>query len=142
MAAAICTSLVAQGYPEYIDKIKILSAGCAAMDGSPAAPEAVTAMAAKGLAIKSHRARQIDKQLLAEADLVVTMGEGHLRRVTSEWPWAAEKTYTLRELADEDGDVIDPLGRGSEFYQQTGEELERLLRIMLKSVLGEPEKMD
>lgn len=136
MAAALCVSLIAKKYPEYKEKIKVLSAGCAAFEGSPATREAVKAIAARELSLTDHRARKLDAGVLLKADLIVTMSEGHWQYIVTNWPQVQAHTYTLKELAGEAGDVIDPLGLSEDFYQETAEELELLLSIMLDNVLG------
>ncbi len=138
MAAALCNDLIARYYPDYAGKIQISSAGCAAFDGDQASTEAVEVMAGYNISLDHHQACRVNEQLVADADLIITMGEGHRLYLLRNWPEVEGRTYTLRELADEYGDVSDPIGQGVEVYQETAAELERLLLLMLKRMLGEP----
>jgi len=142
MAAALCTRLIAKHYPEYQEQIKIFSAGCAAFEGSPATAEAITAMAAKDIALDDHQAKKVEASLLGAAELIVTMGEGNYHQLITNWPAVGGRLYTLREWGDEVGDVVDPLGQGQAAYDQTSEELERLIKIMLKKLLGDSQKFN
>jgi len=138
MAAALCTSLITKYYPHYDGQIQINSAGCSAGDGDLASREAIAVLTGKNLALESHRARRINQQLLADTDLIITMGEGHRNYIITKWPEFQTRIYTLRELAKEYGDVSDPFGQDHIVYQKTAAELERLLLIMLEQVLGKP----
>lgn len=61
-------------------------------------PEAVAAMASRGLDTSAHRSRRLSPEDLAKADLVVAMAREHVREAVlmsaSAWP----RTFTLKEL--------------------------------------------
>lgn len=61
-------------------------------------PEAVAAMASRGLDTSAHRSRRLSPEDLARADLVVAMAREHVREAVlmsaSAWP----RTFTLKEL--------------------------------------------
>jgi len=58
---------------------------------------------------------------LAEAEYVITMTEAQKRR------YGGERVYTLKELAGESGDVMDPYGMNEEIYLRTFSEIRRLI---------------
>lgn len=66
--------------------------------GVPAAPEAVRALARRGLSLEDHRSRTLDAALLAEADLVVTMERRHLQAVGVLDAQALERAFACRAL--------------------------------------------
>jgi protein arginine phosphatase len=71
--------------------------------------------------LKSHR------DLLAEADVVVTMTAEQKRLVAALADGHPRPTLTLRELAGETGDIGDPVGQGEDIYRACRDEIARLL---------------
>ena len=71
--------------------------------------------------LKSHR------DLLAAADIVVTMTAEQKRLVAALADGGARPTLTLRELAGETGDISDPVGQGEETYRACRDEIARCL---------------
>lgn len=62
---------------------------------------------------------------LAEAEYIITMTEAQKREVTRRY--GGERVYTLKELAGESGDVMDPYGLNEEVYLKTFSEIRRLI---------------
>ena len=73
MAEGIARDIVARRYPGAQSLVRVSSAGVGAQDGNPPTPEAVEAMAERGIDISSHRARKVTAEILAAADLVLAM---------------------------------------------------------------------
>lgn len=73
--------------------------------GSPAMPEAVAVMAARGLVLDEHRSRRIDPSILDQADLIIGMTREHVREVAVLDPSALARTFTLKELVRAGYDV-------------------------------------
>ena len=71
--------------------------------------------------LKSHR------ELLAAADVVVTMTAEQKRLVAALADGHTRPTLTLRELAGESGDIADPMGQGEETYRACRDEIARCL---------------
>lgn len=57
------------------------SAGIGALVGRPADPTAQALMAARGIDISGHRARQLTPDLIRAADLIIVMEDGHRKAV-------------------------------------------------------------
>jgi protein-tyrosine-phosphatase len=93
----------------------VLSAGLAAMIGSPAAPEAVETARRFGADLTSHTSRPVTVELIARTDHVFTMTRGHLTIFTSFFP---EAVGVVRLLAPEGEDIADPLGCELEVYEE------------------------
>lgn len=66
--------------------------------GAPATPPAVEVMANVGLDISRHRSRQVTRDLVEQADLVVTMARQHLIEVTLMVPAAWPGMFQVRDL--------------------------------------------
>jgi protein-tyrosine phosphatase len=73
--------------------------------GSPAMPEAVAVMAARGLVLEDHRSRRIEPSILDGADLILGMTREHVREVAVLDPSALARTFTLKELVRAGYDV-------------------------------------
>ncbi|MCE8052161.1 low molecular weight phosphotyrosine protein phosphatase [Halomonas daqingensis] len=99
---------------------RVASAGLAALAGRGVAPEALHLAEADGIDVREHRARQLDDQQLAEADLVLVMSEGQRREVTERWPQAMGKVMRLGHwLAQGQGlDIPDPYGRSPAVFER------------------------
>ncbi len=79
--------------------VRVSSAGIAAHEGDSATPEAVRALSERGVDISGHRARQVTAEMIAEADLVLTMTAAHKDAVVKLSSGAAGKVFTIREFA-------------------------------------------
>jgi protein-tyrosine-phosphatase len=79
--------------------------------GSPAAPEAVAVLAARGIDISAHRSRRLSAPLVAGADLVLGMAREHVREVVLMDPSAWSRSFTLKELVRR-GDAAGPWTKG------------------------------
>lgn len=101
---------------------RVASAGVAARDGAPVVSDSVRIASGWGVDLSTHRARRLDRDLVAAADLVVTMETGHLADVLRLVPNALPRSFAWLELArlatstsvDDatwDDDVADSTGR-------------------------------
>lgn len=110
--------------------VAVDSAGLSAADGSPAASEAEAVMRERGLDLSEHRSRRFTGSD-SEADLILTMTEGHKAEVILAYPEAAAKVYTLKEYAGQQGspDIDDPIGQGETEYRRVRDEIERAVRM-------------
>ena len=99
------------------DKWLIGSAGTWAKPGLPASDYAQKVMLARGLSMDSHRSRVVDKNILADYALVLTMEPGHKEALQTEFPDMAEKIYLLSEMAGVSVPVVDPIGAAYREYE-------------------------
>jgi len=112
------------------------------MSAFPASPEAVAAMAVRGIDIGSHMSAPVTSSDLAKADLVIAMTGAHKNALLSRFPEHASKVRTLAEvsLGTVSGDVDDPFGYGQDVYDRAAETIERGLFALsnrLKMLLDE-----
>lgn len=77
----------------------VRSAGVHAIAGHPAAEHTLVQASARGLDLHAHRANQLARSDIADADLVVTMTERQRTRAVRQVPAASRWTFTLPELA-------------------------------------------
>lgn len=106
--------------------VQVASAGTSARAGAPASEGSYLVALERGLDLSAHRSRQVTTELVREADLILTMGAAHSRRVSE--LGGAGKVHLLTEFAGEDGsDVPDPFGQDVSAYRETAERLERLM---------------
>ena len=93
MAEALLRARLATAAPE----VEIGSAGFV-LDGAPADPHAVRAMAKRGLDISGHRARRASAELLAGTSLILGMERRHIREAHALDPALFARSFTLPEL--------------------------------------------
>jgi protein-tyrosine-phosphatase len=120
------------------DDIGVTSAGTSAYEGAPASEGAYLVGLEAGLDLSEHRARLLDEHLVRQADLILTMGSGHLARV--ERLGGIGKSHLLGEYAGvtgEDPEVHDPFGGEVEVYRSTLRRLETLLARARDRLLGD-----
>lgn len=107
--------------------LKIASAGLATEDGLPASSFAQKAVLELGADLKEHRSQRIGEELVAEADLILTMTGGHRQWLEAHFPQSRGRTFTLAEFVGQPGDVVDPFGGTQDVYRQTASQLEELI---------------
>lgn len=77
----------------------VRSAGVRAIEGAPAAHASIVQARHRGLDLTAHRASQLHRHDVADADLVVTMTESQRDVAVRMVPAASRWTFTLAELA-------------------------------------------
>lgn len=121
LAEAIARRLAAE---RGITGIEVSSAGTSAWEGASASDGSLLVGLEEGLDLSTHRARTLDRALVAEHDVILVMGPHHLERV--EALGGAGKAHLLTAYASHDARreaIADPFGGGLEGYRQTYEEL-------------------
>ncbi|HHY81805.1 MAG TPA: low molecular weight protein arginine phosphatase [Clostridiales bacterium] len=116
--------------------IQVGSAGIAALPGMMASNQAVKVMQEFGVDLESHRTRQVNKKLLQEADLILTMTEGHKNAIQSWEPSVWSKIHTLKEYAGmEEKDISDPYGLDDDAYRKAAREIREALEKIVDKLL-------
>lgn len=116
MAAALMNKIASENDIDAISE----SAGIFATPGQPASENAIIAMKDYGIDLSDHVSRQITDDLVTEADLVLTMTEGHKMLTAGIAP---EKTFTICEFAGYEGEISDPFGGDVEEYKSVAGEI-------------------
>ncbi|MEO5798225.1 MAG: low molecular weight protein arginine phosphatase [Gemmatimonadales bacterium] len=124
LAAVILAARLAEA-PALRD-VLVSSAGTGARSGEPASEGSYLVALERGLDLSAHRSRMLTRELVAGADLILTMGASHLRQVTD--LGGADRAHLLTEWAGESAeDVDDPYGQAVEVYRETAEQLDQLM---------------
>ncbi|GEN29577.1 protein-tyrosine-phosphatase [Halovibrio variabilis] len=117
----ICRSPVAAAMlQEGLADIDVMSAGLAA--GKGGADERIAALAkADGYDLGQHQARSIDRNLLANADLILVMSAKQRQVIARQWPEMLGKTLLFgmwrTDKPIDDRDIPDPHQRSDEVCQ-------------------------
>ena len=123
--------------------IKSSSAGLFAVDGDEASEYAVKALKKLyGMDCDKHKAKQLDEEMVEDADLILTMTDSQKHAITETYDEYEDKVFTLKEFAvgpsgddDESVDVEDPYGGDMEEYMECAEEIKALLEIILSKII-------
>ena len=121
-----------------IEGMEVSSAGTGAWDGAPVSEGAYLVGLERGLDLSAHRARLLTRELVEEADLVLTMARHHRARVDE--LGGEGRVFVLGEYAGRDGDeaeVSDPFGGDLEVYRDTCVELEALIEAAVDRIVKE-----
>ena len=114
---------------------QIESAGTMGLDDYPASRHAIQVMDERGLDIAPHRARAVDHDIIAGADLVLAMTRNHVESLRHEFPAQASKLYLVSEMKDgRRYDIADPYGGSLDEYRVCADELEKLVDAGLEQI--------
>jgi protein-tyrosine phosphatase len=120
-----------------IDNVTVGSAGTGAWEGAPVSEGAYLVGLEHGLDLGEHRARLLTRDLVREADLVLTMSGHHLARVAE--LGGEHKVHLLGSYAGRDAshsEVPDPFGADLACYRTTFSELQELIGMVVSRVAG------
>ncbi|MEA4973875.1 Protein-arginine-phosphatase [bioreactor metagenome] len=122
-----CRSPMAEVFAELVFKnakldIQAQSRGLFVSESLPASDYAKLAVRNYGLSLENHMAKQLTKEDIEEADLILTMTIDHKKMLGNICP--PEKLYTLKGYAlGTDGDISDPFGQSPAIYLECAEEI-------------------
>ncbi len=114
------------------------SAGTGAWAGAPASEGAYLVGLERGVDLSAHRARLLTRELVAESDVILTMGHSH--RVRVEELGGVDKVHLLGEYAGQSGagaEVMDPFGGDIEGYRVTFDALGELVDAVVSRLVSE-----
>jgi protein-tyrosine-phosphatase len=135
LAEALLThALRERGAPD----VAVSSAGTGAWDGAPASEGAYLVGLERGLDLSGHRAQLLTREVVEQADLVLTMARHHRARVQE--LGGEGRVFVLGEYAgrtSDEAEVSDPFGGDLDVYRQTCEELEQLVAAVAERLVGE-----
>jgi len=121
-----------------VEGMDVSSAGTGAWDGAPVSEGAYLVGLERGLDLSAHRARLLTRELIEQADLVLTMARHHRARVDE--LGGEGRVFVLGEYAGREGDeaeVSDPFGGDLEVYRDTCVELEALIEAAVERIVKE-----
>jgi len=120
MAEGILRSLLPS---EIASHVRAVSAGTGAHPGTPATPLAIATAAAQGIDIRGHRSVALSAELVRESDLILGMEYQHVARAIELEGGASARTHVITDRGAEggldQGGIADPIGAGTDMYQDT-----------------------
>ncbi|MGE5558974.1 MAG: low molecular weight protein arginine phosphatase [Bacillota bacterium] len=152
MAEALLCRMFAAEEKDLPYRPVILSAGAAATQGQPASAHAVQVMRERGIDISGHTARNLTREMVLAADLVLTMTMAQKSYLSAIYPEFSSKIYTLKEFASHGeagipgtgdmyggdvADIGDPFGLELEDYRKCALEIEESLRKSIRKMISE-----
>lgn len=84
--------------------------------------------------ISKREAVQLTKEMLQEADVVLTMTAYMRDIILSKFPNIKNKVYSLNQYVGVKGDVADPYGGDISAYQKTFDSLKNLIDALLHKI--------
>ena len=106
--------------------LTISSAGIGALVGNPMDKTAHEVLNDHGVEHTSHRARQVDSDMLHRADLILVMEQSHIQHIRQIAPEVHGKTFLLGKWLD-DTEIPDP-------YRQSKPAFEHVHSLLTQSV--------
>lgn len=115
----------------------VSSAGVCAANGWPVSDHAVEALREKEIDISNLTSRTLTPQRIAEADLLVTMTEGHRQAVLAVAPESEGKVFLLKSfgIAQCAADIDDPVGGTLKIYRRVRDEIEAALPDLILYIM-------
>lgn len=121
-----------QGRGDY----RVISAGLGALEGQPPSAHAVAAVKELGIDISNQRSRMLTPELVQQADYIFGMTHSHIDTVMLLFPFAAEKTFLLREFDETldqfEKDISDPIGGSYDVYLNCRDQIEQGIASLLR----------
>ena len=128
-----CRSPIAEGLLKHLLGSdcgwEISSAGVCAANGWPPSENAVAALREKGIDISGQRSRTLTPELIEDADLLITMTQGHRLAVLAAVPQSDGKVFLLKSfgIAQCAADIYDPVGESLDVYRRVRDEIDAAL---------------
>lgn len=132
-----------------LDNFEVTSAGTSSLEGALPSLFTMEVSKARNVNLTQHRSRQLNKQILREADLILAMSDEHLEHIKKINKTALEKTHLLKvfpqhyptfppevnlsRIKNENKKpgvsyIKDPIGGSIDDYNQCFEEIEKEIR--------------
>jgi len=110
------------------DRISVASAGLYAYPGNPPDSKMVEYLSKMGITAKNHEARQITKQGMDWADLILVMEKEHKTVLKEMWPGIGDKVKRLGRF------IVDPFGRSPYHYRLAQAQITLAIKNLVKSI--------
>ena len=137
-----------------VDNFEVSSAGISTLSGVPATLFAMEVSKTRNVDLTQHRSRQLNKQILKKADLILGMSDEHLEYIRRMGKGARDKTYLLKAFSpskhqigendsasnkDESTGVLyikDPIGGSIDDYNRCFVELEEEIGRVFQELIS------
>ncbi len=114
--------------------VRVESAGLSAANGQPASRDAVEALAAEGIQLRSFRSQPVSEELLKKATHIFVMTRDHRRLIDLFFPEFMHKVRLLRFEQKGSPDVPDPIGQGRAVYEDCKKTIASALPSVLRMI--------
>lgn len=114
----------------------ISSAGIGALVGQAINSSSAALLQANGYDVDNHSARQVDGEMLNEADLVLVMEKEHQAVLMSRYPSCSGKVMLLGAWSDKE--IHDPYRKSDEAFKYVFEQIEESCLEWCKKLGGGP----
>ncbi len=118
---------------------EISSAGVCAAEGWPVSEHSVDALREKEIDIANSTSTTLTPALIEDADLLVTMTEGHRQAVLAAVPESEDKVFLLKSfgVAKCAADIYDPVGEALDVYRRVRDEIDAALPDLILYMMTE-----
>jgi protein-tyrosine-phosphatase len=117
------------------DTWRVESAGVWAEYGYPAAENTQVVLRQRGIDLSSHRSCPITPEMVEAFNLILTMEKNHKQALWAAFPQYMDHVHLFWEMAGEQHDVVDPIGRSLADFEDTAQEMERILSTGFDEIL-------
>lgn len=109
------------------------SAGIYASTGSPSSDHAVSVLRELDIDLTGHQSKPLTRELVEEADLIVTMTETHRQYILDLFPEVGNRVFLINAFGTSkvSSDVSDPFGGSVMTYKRTRDEIDRALSDLI-----------
>ncbi|WP_018248208.1 arsenate reductase/protein-tyrosine-phosphatase family protein [Orenia marismortui] len=114
MAEALLKDLLVDAGKEGYE---VKSAGISAFKGGSAASQAIEVMKDSDIDLTTHQTTPLTKNLVKEADIILTMTQRHKLYVLDQYPEFRAKVYTLKEYSSRAEDIQAETDQIEEIYK-------------------------
>ena len=116
--------------------IRVKSAGIMALDGDGVSKNSVITLKDLGIDIEGHKASLLRKDLVDEADIILTMTNSHKEKLIRKFPNARNKLFLYNEYAyGKYTDISDPFGGNINTYQSTRDEIYKASEAIIERLV-------
>ncbi len=140
----ICRSPMAEGLlknriPIHMkDDIVVQSAGVGAWNGAPATELAIQVCKESQIDIADHQSQIIEPELIAGANLIFALDQGHYTALRHYFPQYMDHIYLLKKYKNRDHfnpDISDPINKSYEFYKNIFQEIDQEINRILPNII-------
>ena len=117
-------------FNETYKKAKAISRGLHIHRGSVISPFSKSILSREYGYNEDREAEELLDIDVASADFIITMTQAQKKEVTRSY--GGENVYTLKEMAGEEGDIMDPYGMDEDTYVKTFREIRELIQKTAK----------
>ena len=115
--------------------VEVKSAGVYAVNDAEASVNAKAVLQENNIN-HDHRSSTLTWDEIDWATLILTMTQNHKAMILSQYPDAWNKTFTLKEFAEDDlnPDVADPFGGNEQIYREAFQEIKESIEKIAKKL--------